>query len=115
LKALGLVIDENGTLKRTAKNLSTSQDVTSLALQKAHKQLLAKAAAAIDEVDIKHRNVSALIFPCDPKLIPEAREMLREFGRRLASFLESGNSTEVYTLNLQLFPLSRSKEPESHV
>jgi hypothetical protein len=48
----------------------------------------------------------------DPALLPEAKDMIKKFRRRLSRFLESGKKKEVYTIAIQLFPVSRQQNEE---
>jgi len=40
----------------------------------------------------------------DPKNLPEAKKLIREFRKNLSVLLEEGTKTEVYDLNIQLLP-----------
>lgn len=51
---------------------------------------------------------SAFAWIVDLDLLPEAKELIRSFRRKLVEFLESSEKEEVYKLNIQLFPLSVS-------
>jgi hypothetical protein len=44
----------------------------------------------------------------DPSLLPEAKEMIADFRRKLCSFLEQGKRSEVYTFAPSLFRLTRA-------
>jgi hypothetical protein len=39
----------------------------------------------------------------------EAKRRIRLFRKELAAFLEEGEGTEVYSLNIQLFPQTREE------
>lgn len=49
---------------------------------------------------------SSMTMAIDCELLPEAKELILNFRRQLMRFLESGKKTEVYKLNIQLFPLT---------
>lgn len=108
LKRLELLEERDGILTATAANLSTTRDITSSAIRKYHKQnlQLADRSIEIDPVDL--REFSSITIPADLARLREAKDMIMEFKRKLARFLETSNSTEVYTLAIQLFPVSRS-------
>jgi hypothetical protein len=45
----------------------------------------------------------------DPKKLPQAKERIRDFRRGLSEFLESGNRSEVYRINIQLMPVTKKR------
>jgi hypothetical protein len=45
----------------------------------------------------------------DPRKLPLAKTLIREFRFRLAELLETGNRTEVYNLNVQLVPVTKKE------
>ncbi len=96
-------------LEKTSKNVTTTHDVQSAALQLSHKQNLELAALALDEVAIEHRDITSITMAIDAKKLPLAKAMIKNFRRQLSEFLESGNKNEVYNLNVQLFPLTKRK------
>ena len=57
---------------------------------------------------------SATILPLpfmDPALLPYAKEKIRRFRKNLCAELEdAGNPKAVYTLSVQLFPMSHVEE-----
>jgi len=99
-------VDENGTYKRTKKKFKTSEDISSLALQKAHLMELELAYKKLTEVDIKFRDYSAIILPVNQKKLLKAKEFIRQFRGKMETLLEEGEKNEVYQLSIQLFPLT---------
>ncbi len=76
-----------------------------------HSQMMEKAQHAVHQtpltIDFERRDFSGATFAADPKRVLEAKKMITEFRQKLADFLMDGNCTEVYQLNLQLFPLTK--------
>lgn len=109
LSRLGLIIKKDSTWAVTEQKLATPRDLASLAIRKAHRQNLQKAQKALEEADLELRDFSSITMAIDLEKIADAKEYIQEFRRRMATLLETENATEVYTLNIQLFPLTQSK------
>ena len=109
LLRLELLEQKNKTIKRTAKNLTTTQDVQSSAIRHSHRQVLEKAVASLEEVAVADRDITSISMAMDPKKLPIAKEMIRQFRRTLCSFLESDKKEEIYYLTVQLFPVTRKQ------
>lgn len=106
LDRLGLAKNTRGTWRPTYARLTTSHDVPSEALRRSHRQVLSRAAAALDAVSVDQRDVTSSTLAGDPARVPHAKEMIRAFRRQLARFLEDGVRTEVFDLNVQLIPVT---------
>lgn len=102
------MIDLNrGRFYPTNEMYTTSHDIESKALKNSHKQTLKQAIECIETVPVELRDITSITMAIDPEKIPEAKEMIKDFRRKMSSFLESGNKTEVYNINLQLVPVSK--------
>jgi uncharacterized protein (TIGR02147 family) len=106
---LSLVKVKNGVVR-------TRSDVSSKALQNAHKKIMKEASSTLKEVNILMRDMSSMTIAIDVKNIQKAKLLIRDFRRKLAVMLEEGDQTEVYRLAIQLFPVSklRSTSKELH-
>lgn len=110
-------LERLGLLKRNPKghlvwagvHFKTSNDVVNMSLRRSHYQNLELAKASLDKDEVSVRDFSSMTMAIDPKKIPEAKEMIKEFRRRLSDFMESGEKQEVYRICLQLFPLSKKE------
>jgi len=100
---IGLLKRERGRLKPTG-SFTTSQDVPSSAIRRFHRQVLARAASALDTVSVQERDISCVTLAVDRSRLLEAKRRIVEFRRSLADLLESGRPTEVYHLSISLFP-----------
>ena len=98
--------DECGALWPTTPNYTTG-DVPSEAIRSFHKEMLTKAAEAVDGQHVNDRDFSGMTVAIDPGLIPEAKERIRRFRREMMAFLEQGNPTSVYQLEIGLFRLDK--------
>lgn len=90
----------------STNGVSTTSDIESMALRKSHKQTLNQAISALDNVDVNLRDITSITMAIDPKKIPEAKKIIKNFRREMCAFLESGKKEEVYNLNIQLIPIT---------
>ncbi|MNS96870.1 hypothetical protein D3C72_1311880 [compost metagenome] len=61
----------------------------------------------LDRVHVDKRDMSMITLAIDSKKIPKAKEMIKVFRRKLANYLAQGKKDGVYTINIQLFPLTK--------
>lgn len=87
--------------------LTTTSDIESMALKKSHKQSLLQAIDALDNVSVEDRDITSITMAIDPKKLPEAKKLIKNFRRELCVYLESGKKSEVYNLNIQLLPITK--------
>jgi uncharacterized protein (TIGR02147 family) len=107
LERLGLIKISGGKVAATEKNLKTSDQKVNHALRKAHRDSLEQAIQAIDEVPIELRDISSMVIPVNMKRLNGAKKLIRDFRRKLMRFLEQGEKSEVYNLNIQLVPVTK--------
>ena len=107
LVRLGLLEERGGKWVAMQDWVTTSHDVPSGALKKAHLEMLQRASAALLDVDVEDRDITYVTMAVDRDKLPLAKVLIKQFRRTLVELLESGNQTEVYNLNIQLFPLSK--------
>lgn len=107
LRRLGLVSTESGRLKQKTKTVSVLNNAPSTAIRLFHRENLRLAERSIDEVPMQLRDLGAITFPADSKRLELARKELIKFRRKIARLMEGKSPTSVYTLALQLFPVSR--------
>lgn len=87
--------------------VATTTDIPSEAIRRMHRGSLSRAIESLESVPVNERDVSQITMAIDPAKLPEAKAVIRKFRHRMSRFLESGKKTEVYSLNIQLIPLSR--------
>lgn len=110
LKRLNYIEEQKGQFRQSAKPLHTTAEISSVATRKYHRQNLELAAQKLDEIDLHQREYTSITMPVDPKRLVKAKEMMNYFKNELCKFLGSGEKSEVYTLALQLFPITILKE-----
>ena len=115
---LGMLLKtETGSLKATGAMYRTSDEIKNLSQQSAHAVNLDLARESLENDSIDFRDFTAMTMAIDPLQIPSAKQCVRRFLEEMCSILEQGDRTEVYKLNVQLFPLTKlsknkpSKDP----
>ena len=106
LLRMKLIEIKKSKIKQIVAPLMTTNDIKSDSIRRSHHQNLLLAQEKLDSVDISKREFTTITMASDAQKIKEAKKMIREFKRELMEFLEEGEKTEVYTLAIQLFPLT---------
>jgi len=103
-----------GTYSMVEKSISSgNMDISSLAIRNFHKEMGNLALDSIENVPVDQRNFSSLTLGLTRSAYEEILKELSEFRRRaVAIATKSSDTEEVYQMNFQLFPLTRTKENE---
>lgn len=109
LSRLGL-IDRNskGEIFRTKVSLKSTDDIRSDGLRKFHFQILKKVQDSLENVPLRERDISSMTVAIDEENIPKAKEEIRKFQNKMVRLLQKGKKTRVYSLGVNLIPLSHS-------
>lgn len=113
LLRMGLIKEtSSGRFEQVGSPIITSNDVLSRSIQKNHIQILGLAQQKIESTPVEMRDYQSVTMAINTNNLSKAKKYIREFKRNLSTLLEKGNKSEVYTLSIQLFPLSQllSKE-----
>jgi len=112
LMRLGLLSEENGSIKKTDKFLTNfAPGQTSAAHKELQRQVLNMALDALDNIPQEDKDITSMTMAIDIDKLPEARKKITKFRRELCEFLEDGKQTRVYHLGLQLYPISKKITP----
>lgn len=106
LQRLGLLEIQQGKLKATMAAWQTTPEVASVSVRRSHKTHLELAARKLDEVPVEWREFTTLTMAVNPQKIKQAKVLVKKFKHEMESILESGKKSEVFTLAIQLYPLS---------
>jgi uncharacterized protein (TIGR02147 family) len=99
--------NDQGRLMQAEDNLTTEQEVRSLAVANYHRQMMNKAATAIECTPSQHRDISSLTMAVSKEQFLEAKRRIQEFRRELNVLLSAnGDADAVYQINFQIFNLS---------
>jgi uncharacterized protein (TIGR02147 family) len=112
LLEVGLLTRMDGRLKKSTNRIRLSSANSQESIRGFHAQMLERARRELTKTDrtsFNDREISGLIFAANKKKLRAAKKMLLENLHEVAEFLSEGETTEVYHLGIQLFPLSRSK------
>ncbi len=105
-------IDQAGRWRIRSANISTANmPGTSASLIRLQRQILKKAADALEEIPIERRDQSSMTMAIATKRLPEARLLIKQFRRKLSQLLEGDLAKdEVYNLCISLYPLTTLKK-----
>jgi uncharacterized protein (TIGR02147 family) len=90
-------------------DITTSHEVPSEVLRKGNRQWIEKSLEALDCESVQTRDITGITMAIDTKKIPGAKQLIKEFRRKLCRYLESGHQESAYRINIQLFPIERQK------
>lgn len=114
LERIGLILvtrTANGEIENITltgqNNLTTSQDIQSRAIRRAHKENLKNIEASLEEVNVLLRDISSITVAANLAKLPQAKEIIKRFRRELAAVLEDGDKEEVYRLFVSLTPVTQ--------
>jgi uncharacterized protein (TIGR02147 family) len=108
LSRLGLIDIQRKRLVRTSLPIRTSSDLPSSAIRSYHKQNLRLVETAIDRDAVGQRDMTSITIPFDSKDMEEAKIFLKQMRRRFAKRMKNQVSSQIYTLAIQFFPVTRS-------
>lgn len=109
LRRLGLVVVDGRSMRQASEAFTTSHDVPDAAIKRHHRQMLELAGAALTETDVALREFTTITMAINPMRLPEAKQLIRNFRDDLSVLLEAGEKTAVYSLGIQLFPLTKDE------
>jgi uncharacterized protein (TIGR02147 family) len=106
LERVGLLMRHKGFYKPTKNNLSTlSVADRSDALKHMQRQVLLKALDALYGVVAEERDQSTLTIALPKKAIPELKNRIKDFRRRMNQWLSGlSGKDEVYRISISAFP-----------
>lgn len=106
-----LVRGPDGRLSRGEPTVSTGPEARGAAKVVAAaflRQMLERASESIDAVPPERRDVGSITVAVKKETIPELQERIRKFRRELLDRCDQDRDpTEVYQVNIQLFPLTK--------
>lgn len=109
-----LIENRNGTLIRKSKPLTTTSDIPSSSIVEHHHQSINKSLEALEEVEVEFRDFTAVTYAFDLNKLKEAKKCILDFHRKLGKLVETSEASEVYRLNVHLFPLTKISSKDSH-
>ena len=105
LERMGL-LELKPVFRQIGEPFEVISDVSSAAIQKYHKQNLGLAIEKVESTDVSVRQFQSITFPMNPALVKVLKKEIDEFLNRSFDKSQGPNPTEVYNLNVQLFPVT---------
>jgi uncharacterized protein (TIGR02147 family) len=112
LERLG-IIQTKPIFKQIGNPFEVSSTVPSVAIRKYHKQNLNLAAEKIDLVPINYREFQSLSVSMNPSKVKDFKIILDEFLETVSEMFDSELGSEVYHVNVQMFPVTRLKDQQN--
>lgn len=106
LVRLGLV-ETKPKFRQVSQPLNVKSEDMSAAIRQYHRQNLKLAEEKIETVDMKLRDLQSITVATSPAKIAKVKALVDEFLGRLDGLMEMKNATEVYTVAVQVFPVTK--------
>ncbi|MDR2580655.1 MAG: TIGR02147 family protein [Fibromonadaceae bacterium] len=113
LLKLGLLeTDSNGKYHQTNKHLTTGENISSMAVRKHHENMGTLAVAALEGILKEERDISGITMGLSKEGFEALKAEIANFRRKVKEIASASESEEeaVYRINLQLFPLSKTRK-----
>ena len=110
---LGMLKKEGARYVCIHQLLVVDSKKSEVATREFHKQMTQKALEVVSNPapeKFEERLFSSVTFAIDKKRLPEFKEKVKNFQKEILGMLESQTYTDVYHLNLQLFPITEEKK-----
>ncbi|MBK6513816.1 MAG: TIGR02147 family protein [Polyangiaceae bacterium] len=112
LEKLGLLVREGDRLVRGDASVTTGHEVRHVVVPAYHLQMIERAAKAVERVAVEERDVSSLTVCIREATLAELKAKIRRFREEMLDRCDSdGEPERVYQLCIQLFPMSKKREP----
>ena len=100
------IIEQTPYLKQTSKDLEVVSSVPSPAIQKYHKQNMLKAIDALENTHLSKREFQSIYINLKKDQVKELKSLIDDFLENAQTQENNQNDSDVYALNVQLFPLT---------
>lgn len=107
---LGLIVIDGNNWRLTGAQLTTTDGVRDVAIQRFHEERLEEARQKLFTVPVEQRYFFSTTMAVQAANIPAAQHLITEFKRKMEDLLEQNPKTEVYRLCIQLFPVTNLQE-----
>lgn len=112
LMDLGFIKAKGKSLVRSVGSLSTTTDIPSSEIVKAHMVDLQKAIQVLQDTPPPLRDFTSTTLAVNPEKMPEAKKLIKAFHKKFSMLVEDGDKSAVYNLNVQFFPLTVPQESQ---
>ena len=107
LDSLGLISfdQDRGRWLQTQEQISTGDEIASMAITSYHKTMMGQAQMSLTECEPALRDISAVSIAVPLTLVPKLKAEISQFRKQvLAMAAAASRADAVYQLNIQLFP-----------
>jgi uncharacterized protein (TIGR02147 family) len=114
LRRLGLARqDEDNRYVLSSPLLNTANELDSFAVRQYHIEILSVAQKSLDEIPPSEREFSQVTVSLSPSGFLRIKQRIQEFREELLQIVSRDKNTkEVYHLNVQLYPLTKTASHE---
>ncbi len=112
LKKIGLLVldEKRQRLFPSNQSISTGNEVFGLAILRYHQQMIGLGRDALVDIAPLERDITASTFAIPAERMDEFKSRIQNFRRELREFAATmEHPNEVVQINIQLFPLARTK------
>ena len=110
LERLGMLQrSEAGVLELTGQEFHSSDGVPSSAIRASHASSLDMAKTSLEVDPVSIRDITTVTIAINPDELETARKIIRKFRADIAKALGKGEKSEVYMINVNVFPLSKNQ------
>ncbi len=99
--------------KKLKTFFQTTDSKTSPDLRRYHTASLQEAITKIESLPTEQRDFTSCVFACDPEKYEQAQNLIRHFHHQLMALMSTGPKTEVFKLNVQLYPCTQKPKESS--
>lgn len=100
---------ENGHVQKSLLSISTESDIPNFDIQRFHTESLEKTKETFAKVPVDRREMVSVSMAINPQNIPLAKKEIEKCWKKVYTKLTQGERTEVYTLGIQLVPITADK------
>lgn len=112
LNRLSLIsISKENFVHSQLMNLETSDDFPSEAIKHYHRNNFKQASQKIDSIPVEFREFQSLLFLMNTQNLNQYKEIIRTFVNSVESTGKSDQVNQLYSIQVQLFPVSESFPP----
>lgn len=104
------IIETKPKFRQLTEPFEAVSQIPSDAIRKYHKQNLNLATEKIDTVPLQLRQFQSISLPVNGKKIEAFKDLIDDFLSQASDLADSQVATEIYHLNVQLFPVTQVKE-----
>jgi uncharacterized protein (TIGR02147 family) len=111
LTRLGLLRETSGKWEKTDRKLMFPSRKPMKSVRNYHRKMIKRGIEAMRSTGAdaySRRDITGITFAANPARLEAGKKKIQRFRRSLQAFLSQGSCTELYQLNVQLFPLTQS-------